>query len=64
MTFATGRSPLEHLQHLGEACEIIKVPVWIPSVDFLGHHIGAEDIHTTMEDKLHAIVQAPATTNL
>ena len=33
-------------------------------MDFLGHHIGAEDIHTTMEDKLHAIVQASATTNM
>ena len=46
------------------SCEIIKVPVLRPSVDFLGHHIGAEDIYTTTEDKLQAIVQAHAPTNM
>ena len=34
-----------------------------PSVNFLGHHVDAEGIHTT-EDKLEFIVQTPAPKNV
>ena len=69
----TGANDPEHLQNLGEVlqwleqhglrtkkpkCEFLK-----PSVDYLGHHIDAQGLHT-MSCKLDAIVQAPKPENL
>ena len=69
----TGANDAEHLQNLGEVlqqleqhslrtkkpkCEFLK-----PSVDYLGHHIDAQGLHT-MSCKLDAIVQAPKPENL
>jgi len=69
----TGRTQEEHLEHLEEVLRrLLKHGVHVkkakcrflqPSVNFLGHRIDAEGIHTT-EDKLQAIVQAPAPRNI
>ena len=65
----TGRAAEEHLQHLEEVFKCLQkhgIHVRLPkcrflqdSVEFLGHRIDADGIHTT-ENKLQAIVQAPA----
>ena len=63
----TGKTDEEHLEHLEEVLRHLlrhgihvkwaKCRFLQPSVDFLGHHVDAEGIHTT-EDKLRATVQA------
>ena len=69
----TGKTDEEHLEHLEEVLRrLLRHGVHVkwakcrflqPSVDFLGHRVDAEGIHTT-EDKLRAIVQAPAPKNI
>jgi len=69
----TGKTDEEHLEHLEEVLQrLLRHGVHVkwakcrflqPSVDFLGHRVDAEGIHTT-EDKLQAIVQAPAPKNI
>ena len=69
----TGKTDEEHLEHLEEVLRHLlrhgihvkwaKCRFLQPSVDFLGHRVDAEGIHAT-EDKLRAIVQAPAPKNI
>ena len=50
---------LQHLQRHDIRARLAKCKFMQPSVTFLGHRVDAEGIHTT-EDKLKAIVEAPA----
>ena len=69
----TGKTTEEHLEHLEEVLRRLlrhgvhvkkpKCRFFQPSVIFLGHRIDAEGIHPT-DDKLKAIVDAPAPENL
>ena len=69
----TGRTPAEHVEHLEEVLKRLlrhgvrvkrqKCRFLQPSVSFLGHRIDAAGIHP-LNDKLQAIVQAPAPTNV
>ena len=69
----TGRTPAEHIEHLEEVLKRLlrhgvrvkrqKCRFLQPSVSFLGHRIDATGIHP-LDDKLQAIVQAPAPTNV
>ena len=69
----TGKTAEDHFQHLEEVlrrlqkhglhAKLKKCQFVQSSVEFLGHRIDAEGIHTT-NDKLQAIVQAPAPRNI
>ena len=69
----TGRTPAKHVEHLEEVLKRLlrhgvrvkrqKCRFFQPSVSFLGHRIDAAGIHP-LNDKLQAIVQAPAPTNV
>ena len=69
----TGKTPEKHLQHLKEVLKRLlthgvqvnrsKCRFLQSSVSFLGHRIDAEGIHP-LEDKLAAIIQAPAPQNV
>ena len=69
----TGKTTDEHLEHLEEVLQRLlnhsvrakrtKCRFLQSSVTFLGHRVDADGIHTT-EDKLQAIVQAPAPKNI
>ena len=69
----TGKTPEEHLQHLEEVLKRLlshgvrvnrsKCRFLQSSVSFLGHRIDAEGIHP-LEEKLAAIIQAPAPQNV
>ena len=69
----TGTSDEDHLERLEEVLQrlqrhdirarLAKCKFMQPSVTFLGHRVDAEGIHTT-EDKLKAIVEAPAPKNI
>ena len=69
----TGKNDKEHLERLDEVLrrfrqhgihvKWVKCRFLKPQVDLLGHRVDAEGIHTT-QDKLEAIVQAPAPKNI
>ncbi len=68
-----GKDDEEHLQHLEETLKCllrhgvhvnwVKYKLLKDSMDFLGHRVDAEGIHTK-KDKLQAIFQAPAPKNV
>ena len=69
----TGESEAQHLQHLEEVLRRLqengvrlhrnKCHFFQPSVEYLGHHIDAEGVHTS-DTKVKAIVKAPVPRNV
>ncbi len=60
----TGASDEEHLARLGEVLKRLQECVFLQkSVEYLGHLLDAEGLHP-LQDKLAAIQQAPAPTNV
>ena len=54
---------LSKLQDAGLKLKLAKCHIGVPSVSYLGHVIDKEGVHPT-EEKLKAIVEAPAPTNI
>ena len=69
----TGRTPAEHLDHLAEVLRRLqkagmklkraKCEFFLPSVDYVGHTISADGLHTS-KAKVEAILRAPAPRNV
>ena len=71
--FVTGRNPAEHLDYLSEVLRRLheadmkskraKCEFFLPSVDYVGHTISANGLHTS-KAKVEAILKAPALRNM